>query len=85
MSKDEIVYYACGDVAVHSGHVQSVPVRSLFPEGSVTEQSIAGAHGTVLYSGPDKVAAQEALDEFLVCDAPETGRCCYAHNPAGGR
>ena len=72
-----IIFFAVGNRAEHSGHVTSVDAdRDWTYQGDVT-----GAHGTVLYEGRDEAKARAVLDEWLVCDSSEKGTYCYTHNP----
>lgn len=84
----EMIHFAVGDVAAHEGYVTKRHADDAWtPEqpNGWTYQEVTGAHGRVLYEGPSEEKARAELDAWLVCDAPETGRCCYAHNPTGGR
>jgi hypothetical protein len=70
----------------HSGYVAEVDIDNIwqanFNEDGWTYQQIAG-NGNVAGEYDTEEEAQEHLDAFLECDAPETGKYCYTHNPDG--
>lgn len=81
-----IKYAVVCNIGEHSGYVTKVELDDIWtgenPEGW-TEQQLSGPHGHVAgyYASKDEACA--ILDEFLVCDAVQTGRYCYSHNPGG--
>lgn len=78
------VWFAVGDRGAHEGHITSEWADNAWVPGNDdgwTYQQITGPHGAVLYEGPDENEARRVLVDWLKCDAMETGRYCYAHNP----
>ena len=79
------IYVTVGDVGAHEGFVTGHAADDAWlPEhpSGWTYQEVTGAHGTVLYEGPDVEEAQRVLDAWLDCPAARDGRYCYTHNPA---
>ncbi len=78
------VWFAVCDVAAHEGHITSEWADNVWGSGHEsgwTYQEVTGAHGRVLYEGPDEEEARAVLAKWLECDSPEKGTYCYAHNP----
>lgn len=83
---NDMIYFAVGDVAEHSGSITARSASDMWtPDnpGGWTMGAISRS-GRILYEGPDEDEAQHALDAFLECDAAVRGVYCYSHNPGVG-
>ena len=72
-----ITFFAVGNVAEHSGSVESREGEAWPAPGGWTYQDVTGAHGTILCEGTED-ECRAKLDVWLQC----SDNRCYTHGQA---